>query len=143
MTKAVVNVVHRHQTGRSDSVFHYLLTHLCPRGGEDCVGELCVARCARRRDHDAPALSRVEASRTAAGGGLEVQLQIPQRFDDALTQFLDRYYKATGDTPSMPVEQLSATLIAMFKGFALSRQNREDMPVTSAKAVRILVGLPL
>ena len=36
---------------------------------------------------------------------------------------------------------LATTLIALFKGFALSRQNRE-MPVSSAKAVRILLGLP-
>ena len=43
----------------------------------------------------------------------------------------------------MPVDQLAATLITLFKGFALIHQNRPDMPVTSAKAVRCLLGLPI
>ena len=59
-----------------------------------------------------------------------------------LAKFLGEYFAAVGEQPAMPLDQLASTLIALFKGFALSRQNRSDMPVTSAKAVRILLGLP-
>lgn len=59
-----------------------------------------------------------------------------------LAKFLAEYFAAVGEQPAMPLNQLASTLITLFKGFALSRQNRDDMPVTSAKAVRILLGLP-
>jgi AcrR family transcriptional regulator len=59
-----------------------------------------------------------------------------------IAKFLDHYFTATGTTPTMPLDQLTATLVALFKGFALSRHNRSDMPVGSASAVRLLLGLP-
>lgn len=59
-----------------------------------------------------------------------------------IAKFLDHYFQATGTRPPMPLDQLTATLIALFKGFALSRHNRSDMPVGSASAVRLLLGLP-
>jgi AcrR family transcriptional regulator len=64
-----------------------------------------------------------------------------EQHEATITKFLDRYFKATGTTPSMPLDQLTATLVALFKGFALSRHNRSDMPVSSAGAVRLLLGL--
>lgn len=64
------------------------------------------------------------------------------KHEAGLAKFLADYFAAVGEQPAMPLDQLAVTLIALFKGFALSRQNRSDMPVTSAKAVRILLGLP-
>lgn len=64
------------------------------------------------------------------------------KHEAGLAQFLNHYFATVKAQPPMPLDQLSATLIALLKGFALSRQNRDDMPVTSAAAVRILLGLP-
>lgn len=65
-----------------------------------------------------------------------------EQHESAIASFLDHYFKATGTRPVMPIDQLTATLIALFKGFALSRHNRSDMPVGSSSAVRLLLGLP-
>lgn len=65
------------------------------------------------------------------------------QYEAALAQVLGHYFEAVGETPVMPVAELAPTLITLFKGFALSRQNRPDMPATSAKAVRYLLGLPI
>jgi AcrR family transcriptional regulator len=65
------------------------------------------------------------------------------KHEAAMARFLDHYFEALGEEPIMPTSELAATLVALFKGFALSHQNRPDMPVTSAKAVRCLIGLPL
>lgn len=62
--------------------------------------------------------------------------------ESTIIRFLEHYFSATGTTPTMPLDQLTATLVALFKGFALSRHNRSDMPVSSASAVRLLLGLP-
>ncbi|MEO7635182.1 MAG: helix-turn-helix domain-containing protein [Sphingomicrobium sp.] len=59
----------------------------------------------------------------------------------ALTDFLRQYFSLVGDAPAMPVEQLASSIITIFKGFALTRQNRTDHPVTSAASVRLLLGL--
>lgn len=59
----------------------------------------------------------------------------------ALAQFLGRYFAAVGEEPPMPLDELSTTLTSLFKGFALTRQNRPDMPVSSARAMRILLRL--
>lgn len=61
----------------------------------------------------------------------------------ALAQLLTHYFDTVGETPVIPVAELAPTLITLFKGFALSRQNRPDMPATSAKVVRCLLGLPI
>ena len=65
-----------------------------------------------------------------------------EQHEASITRFLDHYFKATGIKPAMPVNHLTATLVALLKGFALSRHNRSDMPVSSAGAVRLLLGLP-
>lgn len=87
-----------------------------------------------------------------------VELEIEARRDDTfrtihqslieqheatLARFLTQYFDAIGETPVMPVGELSTSLITLFKGFALTRQNRPDMPATSAKVVRCLLGLPI
>lgn len=65
------------------------------------------------------------------------------KHEAALAGFLTHYFDAIGEAPVMPTDQLAATLITVFKGFALIHQNRPDMPVTSAKGVRCLLGLPI
>lgn len=63
------------------------------------------------------------------------------KHEAALALFLGRYFEAVGEEPPMPLEELATTLTSLFKGFALTRQNRPDMPVSSGKAMRILLGL--
>lgn len=65
-----------------------------------------------------------------------------EQHEATITKVLDHYFTATGTKPPMPLDQLTATLVALFKGFALSRHNRSDMPVGSSSAVRLLLGLP-
>ena len=60
-----------------------------------------------------------------------------------LAAFLQRYFEAVGEEPALPPIELSRALITVFKGFALSRQNRPVDPPTSAMVVRHLLGLPL
>lgn len=62
--------------------------------------------------------------------------------ETTIAKFLDHYFKATQIRPPMPLDQLTATLTALFKGFALSRHNRLNMSVGSAIAVRLFLGLP-
>ena len=60
-----------------------------------------------------------------------------------LAAYLDRYFEAVGEEPALPPMELSRALITVFKGFALSRQNRPVDPPDSAMVVRHLLGLPL
>jgi AcrR family transcriptional regulator len=71
-----------------------------------------------------------------------VHREMITKHETAITRFLDHYFRATGMRPPMPLDQLTATLMALFKGFALRRHNRPDMPVGSARAVRLFLGLP-
>ncbi|MGH6728624.1 MAG: TetR/AcrR family transcriptional regulator [Sphingomicrobium sp.] len=65
------------------------------------------------------------------------------KHEAALGQFLTRYFEVAELKPEMPIPALASTLLTIFKGFALSRQNRPDGPVTSAGVVRLLMGLPV
>ena len=60
-----------------------------------------------------------------------------------LAAYLDRYFKAVGEEPALPPMELARALVTIFKGFALSRQNRPVDPPNSATVVRLLLGLPL
>lgn len=60
----------------------------------------------------------------------------------ALAKFLERYFEAIGETPKLPIPELTAALLTIFKGFALCRQNRPDGPVKSGRIVRILLNIP-
>jgi hypothetical protein len=42
----------------------------------------------------------------------------------------------------MPVDELAATIIVLTEGVALSRQTRPSAELTSAKAIRVLLGMP-
>ena len=68
--------------------------------------------------------------------------QMIEEHEATIVKFLDHYFTATKMPPPMPLDQLTATLMALFKGFALSRHNRRVMPVGSASAVRLFLGLP-
>lgn len=60
-----------------------------------------------------------------------------------LADFLDRYFRLVGDSPTIPPQELARALITVFKGFALSRYNRPIDPPNSAKTVRLLMRLPV
>ena len=63
--------------------------------------------------------------------------------EERLAGFLSRYFQAVDETPALPALELSRALITIFKGFALSRQNRPLDPPNSALVVRHLLGLPV
>ena len=44
--------------------------------------------------------------------------------------------------PPMPVDELASTIIALSKAVALARQTRHSATLTSAKVIRILLGMP-
>ena len=67
--------------------------------------------------------------------------ELIDKHEAALAIFLGRYFEAVGEAPPMPLPELATTLTSLFKGFALTRQNRPDMPVSSARTMRILLGL--
>ena len=64
------------------------------------------------------------------------------KHESALARFLGRYFGSIGETPPMPVAELAPTLITIFKGFALVRQNRPDQPATSARVTKMLLNIP-
>ena len=65
------------------------------------------------------------------------------KHEAALANFLERYFAAVGETPAMPIPEIASTLITIFKGFALCRQNRDEVPVRSNKVVRLLLNMPV
>lgn len=71
-----------------------------------------------------------------------VHQQMIAGHEAALTDFLTQYFTLIGEAPLLPMAVLSSSLITIFKGFALARQNRPDHPLTSAACVRQLMGLP-
>lgn len=87
-----------------------------------------------------------------------VELEIESRHDEsfraihqvlivqheaALAKFLERYFEAIGESPKLPIGELTAALLTIFKGFALCRQNRPDGPVKSGRIIRILLNIPI
>ena len=67
--------------------------------------------------------------------------ELIDKHEKALAAFLGRYFAAIGEEPPMPLDALATTLTSLFKGFALTRQNRPEMTVSSASALRILLGI--
>jgi AcrR family transcriptional regulator len=59
-----------------------------------------------------------------------------------VSRILTQYFEVVKRDPSMPVDELAATMIALAKTVALARQTRHSADLTSAKAVRILMGMP-
>ena len=72
-----------------------------------------------------------------------IHQQMIAEHESALAGFLQQYFELVDERPPMPVPELAASIITIFKGFALSRQNRPDHFTTSGKAVRLLLGLPV
>jgi AcrR family transcriptional regulator len=62
---------------------------------------------------------------------------------EVISHFLTRYFEVVGRDPLMPVDELGRTLIAVSRAVALARQTRHSATLTSAKAVRILMGMPV
>lgn len=58
-------------------------------------------------------------------------------------QILSRYFELVGREPSLPVDELAKTMIAVSRGMALARQTRHSAELTSAKVVRLLLGMPV
>ena len=63
------------------------------------------------------------------------------KHEAALAEFLGRYFEAIGEVPRMPIDELASTLITIFKGFALVRQNRPDYAATSAPVTKMLLNI--
>jgi AcrR family transcriptional regulator len=94
------------------------------------------------------------ASLPAFGAELEIESRrdpevrsIHQRMivehEEKLAAFLHRYFQAVRETPAMTPMELARALVTIYKGFALSRQNRPIDPPNSALVVRHLLGLPV
>ncbi len=66
-----------------------------------------------------------------------------EQHEHALSNYLSRYFMLVQREPLMPIDELSTTLVTLIKAFALTRQNRQHMPLTSSKPVRILLGMPV
>lgn len=112
---------------------------------------------------DDPAAMRAAAARFADGVDeretlpiFGVELEIESRGDPSfrrlhqdlidkhekrLAVVLGRYFDVIGESPPMALGELATTLTCLFKGFALTRQNRPEMRVTSARAIRILLQI--
>jgi AcrR family transcriptional regulator len=69
--------------------------------------------------------------------------QVVSRQRKAVSQILDRYFDLVDRDPPMPVDELAITMIALAKSVALARQTRHSANLTSARAVRILMGIPI
>lgn len=70
-----------------------------------------------------------------------LHLALIDKHEAALAEFLGRYFAVIGEKPPMPLGELATTLTSLFKGFALTRQNRPQMPVSSARTIRLLLGI--
>ena len=61
---------------------------------------------------------------------------------NAVAEILTRYFESVEREPSMPLGELAKTIVAITKAVALARQTRHSAELNSAKAVRILLGMP-
>ena len=73
---------------------------------------------------------------------LAVLEQVILRHQRALAGIITRYFEITGRAAPMPVEELAASIIVLAEGVALSRLTRPSGKLTSAKAIRVLLGMP-
>lgn len=82
----------------------------------------------------------MEARRNPSFAVLLEQVVSKQRL--AVCKILERYFDLIDRDPLLPVDELAATMIALAKAVALARQTRHSATLTSAKAVRIMMGMP-
>jgi AcrR family transcriptional regulator len=57
--------------------------------------------------------------------------------------FLEQYFELVDRDPFLPVEELASSMIALSKAVALARQTRHSATLNTARAVRILMGMPI
>jgi AcrR family transcriptional regulator len=62
---------------------------------------------------------------------------------EVVGRFLTRYFEVVERDPPMPVDELGKTVLAISRAVALARQTRHSATLTSAKVVRILLGMPV
>jgi AcrR family transcriptional regulator len=68
--------------------------------------------------------------------------QVVLRQRAAVCQLLDNYFHLVDRDPAMPMEELASSMMALSKAVALARQTSHSTQLTSARAVRILLGMP-
>ena len=82
----------------------------------------------------------LESRRNASFAALLDEVVAKQQ--KSLCRILERYFEVVGRDPPMPVDELASIDDRPFEGVALARQTRHSATLTSAKAVRILLGMP-
>ena len=68
--------------------------------------------------------------------------QINLKHHRAIGHIMTRYFDVSGRKPPMPVEDLAASFIAFTKAIALARQTQHSGSLTSAKLIRVVLGMP-
>lgn len=107
------------------------------------------------RDEVAAWLDRIDEDEVLPALGLELEIEARRdpslralhqalvvEHEAGIAAFLQNYFARTGARPSLPVTEIAAVLITIFKGFALTRQNRPGPALSSAGVARLLLGLP-
>ena len=61
----------------------------------------------------------------------------------AVCLFLNHYFELVDRDPLMPIDELASSMIALSKAVALARQTRHSAGLNTARAVRIILGMPL
>lgn len=67
---------------------------------------------------------------------------IVSQHQTSLANIAARYFEIVGRVPPMPVEELAASMMVLTEGVALARQTRPSLGLRSAKAIRVLMGMP-
>ena len=68
--------------------------------------------------------------------------QIIVRHQKAVGRIITRYFEIARREAPMPVEEMAASIIVLAEGVALARQTRRSGELASAKAIRVLLGMP-
>ena len=69
--------------------------------------------------------------------------EVVSKQHDAASRILARYFEVMGRNPPIPVGELAKTIIALSKAVALARQTRHSAELTTARVLRLLLGMPL
>jgi len=62
---------------------------------------------------------------------------------NTVSRILARYFEVVNRDPPIPLHELAITIIALSRGVAIARQTLHSTALTSAKVVRILLGMPV
>lgn len=83
----------------------------------------------------------MESRRNASFAALLDEVVVKQQ--GAVSGILARYFAIVGRDPSMPVDEMAKTIIALSRAVALARQTRHSATLTTAKVMRLLLGMPI